>query len=63
MVLFLYPAALILAMTGDMSIAISQIPEPVVEASQPTFDPNVPPAWWTDKMRQPCSKSGDRVVC
>jgi hypothetical protein len=62
MLFILYPA-LILAI-ADMRGAVSPLAAPPVgAASEPTFDPDAPPKWWTDKMRQPCTQTGDRIVC
>jgi len=65
MLFFLFPAALMLALAGDPNAAVTQaVAGPQTSAvKEPTFDPNAPPSWWTTKMRQPCTKSGDRIVC
>jgi hypothetical protein len=60
MVFLLYPA-LVLAV-ANFGAALPPV-APASAVTEPTFDPNAPPSWWTDKMRQPCTKSGDRVVC
>lgn len=68
MLFWLYPAALLVTMT-DVGAALAPFasaappPSMTAPAAAPTFDPDAPPSWWTDKMRQPCTKSGDRVVC
>jgi len=64
MLFFLFPAAMMLALAGDTGAAVTQISNPPLNAAgEPTFDPNAPPSWWTTKMRQPCSKTGDRLIC
>jgi len=64
MLFFLFPAALMLALAGDQSAAVPLAGNaPANAVKEPTFDPNAPPSWWTTKMRQPCTKSGDRIVC
>jgi len=65
MIFFLFPAALMLALAGDPAVQLPQsAATPAADAvKEPTFDPNAPPSWWTTKMRQPCTKTGDRIVC
>jgi hypothetical protein len=64
MVFLLYPTVLLLAISADLRDAplpTRQPPPTTVQTA--TFDPNAPPSWWTAKMRQPCTKTGDRLVC
>jgi len=61
--LFLLSPLLLVATAPALLVPIVPTAAIIAPAAAPVFDPAAPPSWWTEKMRQPCTKSGDRIVC